>query len=167
FNFLQCRIRTNLGGSIGTLHHVMVRGIEKRRLVDDETDRRNLVRRFGALAEETRTPIYAWALMINHDHLACRENEDSSRARGELRNRGRRGRSASVNLDFRGFEDPNENFVQLVNSVPHPSFLKRLLFYLVISKYKQQAHQLLLLSLSKASPHKPEDRQLALLPPSQ
>src|SRR5438094_4635091 len=68
FNFLQCRIRTNLGGSIGTLHHVMVRGIEKRRLVDDETDRRNFVRRFGALAEETRTPIYAWASMSNHVH---------------------------------------------------------------------------------------------------
>ena len=49
------------------------------------------------------------------------ENEDSSRARGELRSRGRRGRSPSGNLDFRGFEDPNENFVQLVNSVPQPS----------------------------------------------
>jgi len=47
----------------------MVRGIEKRRLVDDETDRRNFVRRLGALAEETRTPIYAWALMSNHVHI--------------------------------------------------------------------------------------------------
>jgi hypothetical protein len=50
--------------------------------------------------------------------VACGENEDSSRARGELRSRGRRGRSPSGNLDLRGFEDPNENFVQLVNSVP-------------------------------------------------
>ena len=49
--------------------------------------------------------------------VACGENEDSSRARGELRSRGRRGRSPSGNLDLRGFEDPNENFVQLVNSV--------------------------------------------------
>jgi REP element-mobilizing transposase RayT len=47
----------------------MVRGIEKRRIVDDETDRRNFVRRLGALAEETRTPIYAWALMSNHVHI--------------------------------------------------------------------------------------------------
>ena len=45
------------------------------------------------------------------------ENEDSSRARGELRSRRRRDRSSSGNLDLRGFEDPNENFVQLVNSV--------------------------------------------------
>ena len=91
----------------------MVRGIEKRRIVDDETDRRDFVRRLGALAEETMTPIYAWAL-----DGCCGENEDSSRARGELRSKGRRGRSPSGNLDLRGFEDPNENFVQLVNNVP-------------------------------------------------
>ena len=42
--------------------------------------------------------------------------KDSSRARGELRSKGRRGRSPSGNLDLRGFEDPNENFVQLVNT---------------------------------------------------
>ena len=53
--------------------------------------------------------------------VTCGENEASSRARGELRSRGRRGRSPSGNLDLRGFEDPNENFVQLVNSVSHPS----------------------------------------------
>ena len=55
--------------SPGTLHHVMIRGIEKRRIVDDDTDRRDFVRRLGTLAEETRTPIYAWALMTNHAHL--------------------------------------------------------------------------------------------------
>jgi len=55
--------------SPGTLHHVMIRGIEKRRIIDDDTDRRDFVRRLGTLAEETRTPIYAWALMSNHAHL--------------------------------------------------------------------------------------------------
>ena len=55
--------------SPGTLHHVMLRGIERRQIVDDETDRRNFVRRLGALGEETRTPIYAWALMSNHAHI--------------------------------------------------------------------------------------------------
>ena len=58
--------------------------------------------------------------------VACGENEDSSRARGELRSRGRRGRSPSGNLDFLGFEDPNENFVQLVNGVPQPGPLEAL-----------------------------------------
>ena len=41
----------------------MIRGIERRRIVNDDTDRRDFVRRLGSLAEETRTPIYAWALI--------------------------------------------------------------------------------------------------------
>ena len=49
--------------SPGTLHHVMIRGIEKRRIVDDDTDRGDFVGRLGNLAKETGTPIYAWALM--------------------------------------------------------------------------------------------------------
>ena len=41
--------------SPGTLHHVMVRGIEQRQIVDDEADRADFVRRLGALAAETGT----------------------------------------------------------------------------------------------------------------
>ena len=50
----------------GTLHHVIVRGIEKRRIVDDVADRKNFVKRMGELAEGTKTKIYAWALITNH-----------------------------------------------------------------------------------------------------
>lgn len=55
--------------SPGTLHHVIVRGINKRRIVDDEEDRKDFVRRLARLAEETQTVVYAWALMSNHAHL--------------------------------------------------------------------------------------------------
>lgn len=55
--------------SPGTLHHIMIRGIERRRIVDDDVDRHDFIRRLGTLVEETRTPIYAWALMNNHAHL--------------------------------------------------------------------------------------------------
>jgi putative transposase len=55
--------------SPGTLHHVMIRGIEKRRIIADEHDRKDFVRRLGLLAQETKTPVYAWALMSNHAHL--------------------------------------------------------------------------------------------------
>jgi hypothetical protein len=48
--------------SPGTLHHVIVRGIEKRRIVDDRWDRDNFVSRMGQVAHETETVIYAWAL---------------------------------------------------------------------------------------------------------
>ena len=55
--------------SPGTLHHVIVRGINKRRIVDADEDRKDFVRRLGVLAEETQTAVYAWALMTNHAHL--------------------------------------------------------------------------------------------------
>ena len=47
----------------GTLHHVIVRGIERRKIVNDVTDRKNFVSRLGELAAGTGTVIYAWALM--------------------------------------------------------------------------------------------------------
>ena len=56
----------------GTLHHVIVRGIEKRRIVDDGKDRENFVKRMGEIALESATTIYAWALMTNHAHLLLR-----------------------------------------------------------------------------------------------
>jgi hypothetical protein len=43
----------------GTLHHVIIRGIERRRIVDDDIDRENFVKRFGSLAVETKTRICA------------------------------------------------------------------------------------------------------------
>lgn len=56
----------------GTLHHVMLRGIEKRVIVTDAEDREDFVARMGAAAGDTRTAIYAWALLPNHAHLLLR-----------------------------------------------------------------------------------------------
>lgn len=56
----------------GTLHHVIVRGIERRMLVDDDTDRQEFVDRMGKIAQESETKIYAWALMTNHAHMLIR-----------------------------------------------------------------------------------------------
>lgn len=56
----------------GTLHHVILRGIEKRRIVDDDKDRQNFAKRLGDLAEETETRVYAWSLLTNHAHLLLR-----------------------------------------------------------------------------------------------
>jgi REP element-mobilizing transposase RayT len=53
----------------GTLHHVIVRGIERRPIVDDDHDRESFVTRVGSLAQETGTAVCAWALMRNHAHL--------------------------------------------------------------------------------------------------
>jgi hypothetical protein len=49
--------------SPGTLHHVIVRGIERRNIVDDDLDCENFITRLGLVASETNTSIFAWALM--------------------------------------------------------------------------------------------------------
>ena len=59
----------------GTLHHVMVRGIERRRIVDDVADRKNFIHRMGELSADTKTTIYAWALMPDHAHILVRSPE--------------------------------------------------------------------------------------------
>ena len=49
----------------GTLHHIIVRGIEQRWIVDDRKDRDNFVSRLGQITSETETTIHTWALMTN------------------------------------------------------------------------------------------------------
>lgn len=56
----------------GTLHHVMVRGIEKRLIVQSDKDRQDFVDRMGNLAGKTGTVIYAWPLLPNHAHILLR-----------------------------------------------------------------------------------------------
>ena len=53
----------------GTLHHVMIRGIERGSIVRDDKDRDEFLKRMGKLANETATSIYAFALMNNHVHI--------------------------------------------------------------------------------------------------
>ena len=60
----------------GTLHHVIIRGIERRNIVDDRKDRNRFVLRLGELAIETGTAVYAWALMTNHAHILLRSGVD-------------------------------------------------------------------------------------------
>jgi putative transposase len=56
----------------GTLHHVILRGIERGQIVADRQDREAFVARLGAVATATGTTIYAWALLPNHAHLLLR-----------------------------------------------------------------------------------------------
>src|SRR3989338_6340507 len=58
--------------SPGTLHHIIIRGIEKKPIVKDDSDRAEFVDRMGKIALETKTPVYAWALMTNHAHILLR-----------------------------------------------------------------------------------------------
>jgi putative transposase len=55
-----------------TLHHVMVRGLERRRIFKDDADRTDFVARVATLAEQGAWTVYAWALLPNHAHLLVR-----------------------------------------------------------------------------------------------
>jgi REP element-mobilizing transposase RayT len=59
----------------GTLHHVIVRGIEKRRIFYGNADREDLVKRLGSLSLDTDTTIYAWAFLPNHAHILLRSSK--------------------------------------------------------------------------------------------
>ena len=56
----------------GTLHHVIIRGIEKKPIVDDVRDKKEFISRMGDLLTEEKTTIYAWTLMTNHAHFLLR-----------------------------------------------------------------------------------------------
>jgi putative transposase len=53
----------------GTLHHVMIRGIEGKSIFRDNRDRKEFVTRLGNLTKETGTRVLAWSLLKNHVHL--------------------------------------------------------------------------------------------------
>ena len=44
----------------GTLNRVIIRGIERRPIVNDDKDRENFVSRMARLTDETNTGIFAW-----------------------------------------------------------------------------------------------------------
>ncbi len=56
----------------GVLHHVIIRGIERRNIFRDEADRHNFIDRLANLVPETQTRCYAWVLMRNHAHFLFR-----------------------------------------------------------------------------------------------
>ncbi|EFK06307.1 conserved hypothetical protein [delta proteobacterium NaphS2] len=56
----------------GLLHHVMIRGIERRKIFKDDMDREDFIERLSILLPETRTQCYAWSFLSNHAHFLLR-----------------------------------------------------------------------------------------------
>ncbi len=56
----------------GVLHHVMVRGLERRAIFRDDRDRRDFLGRVAGLAQAQAWTVLAWALLPNHAHLLVR-----------------------------------------------------------------------------------------------
>jgi len=59
----------------GVIHHIIIRGIERRKIFRDNRDRENFLERLGNLLEETKTGCYAWAFLQNHAHFLLRTGE--------------------------------------------------------------------------------------------
>ena len=59
----------------GVLHHIMIRGIERRKIFRNDQDREDFLDRLSVLVPETQTSCYAWSLMDNHAHFLFRSGE--------------------------------------------------------------------------------------------
>src|SRR4030043_2299537 len=56
----------------GTLHHVIVRGIERRPIFKSDRDREDFLTRLGQVVEEGQASCFAWVLIPNHVHILLR-----------------------------------------------------------------------------------------------
>jgi len=53
----------------GILHHVMIRGIERRNIFRNKKDREDFLERLAKLLPETGTACYGWVFLSNHAHF--------------------------------------------------------------------------------------------------
>ena len=56
----------------GALQHIIIRGIERRKIFNDDTDRENFIDRVDDIVTDTKTFCFGWALIPNHAHLLLR-----------------------------------------------------------------------------------------------
>lgn len=56
----------------GALHHVLARGIERRKIFLDDRDRNGFLDRLSSLVLNSGAALYAWSLMPNHAHVLLR-----------------------------------------------------------------------------------------------
>lgn len=60
----------------GVLHHVMIRGIEGRKIFINNKDREDFIERLANLCPEMGIDCYAWAFMPNHAHFLFRTGQE-------------------------------------------------------------------------------------------
>jgi len=56
------------------LHHIIIRGIERRNIFRDNKNRDNFIDRLSDLLPATQTTCYAWAFIPNHAHFLFRSS---------------------------------------------------------------------------------------------
>ncbi|MBN1626893.1 MAG: transposase [Deltaproteobacteria bacterium] len=61
----------------GVLHHVIIRGIEHRKIFRDDKDKDNFIERLETLLPKAHIKCYAWAFLSNHAHFLLRTGDIS------------------------------------------------------------------------------------------
>jgi putative transposase len=56
----------------GLLHHVIIRGIERKPIFAEDRDKEDFIERCSILLPETMTACYAWSILSNHIHMLLR-----------------------------------------------------------------------------------------------
>ena len=69
---MPCKFRIN---DPGAMHHIIVRGIERRRIFSNDQDQDNFVEQLGDLVSDTETFCFAWALIPTHAHILLRTGQ--------------------------------------------------------------------------------------------
>ena len=105
----------------GAVHHIIIRGIERRPIFRSDSDRADLLQRFGHLLSETQTECFAWALIPNHAHFLLRTALVPIAA---LMRRVLKGDAVSFNKKYRRHGKVISKSVQ-VDSVPGGSLSER------------------------------------------
>jgi REP element-mobilizing transposase RayT len=59
----------------GAVHHIIIRGIDRKEIFKDDFDRNDFLDRLGKILQETATTCYAWALIPNHAHLLLKSGK--------------------------------------------------------------------------------------------
>jgi len=57
--------------AVGAVHHIMVRGIERRKIFDGDADRDHFLHRMGEILLDTETTCFAWSLMPKRVERRC------------------------------------------------------------------------------------------------
>jgi REP element-mobilizing transposase RayT len=55
--------------ALNALHHIIFRGIERRRIFSNDQDRDNFIERLADIVTETKTSCFDWALIPDHAHI--------------------------------------------------------------------------------------------------
>ena len=106
----------------GALHHIIVRGIERRRIFSDDQDRDNFIERLGDIVTETQTGCFAWALIPNHAHILLRTGQTPI---ATVMRRLLTGYAVSYNRRHRRHGHLFQNRKQFFMDGPYTSWVKR------------------------------------------